>query len=457
MRSNHSKILFLTTFFFVLSFVVSGQASLPFTYDGGNPGSSITGLSQSGLGTDYASSPKMKFDTSADFIVLNFKGVPGALSFKIKWNQSITATRFPGDFTLQESPDGISYTTVQLYNSTNGTVLANGITITESITSLMSTSRYVKWIYSSRTNGNICIGAINLTAGINPALSVSSTSLSGFTYLIGHGPSLEQSFSVGGTALTNDIIVTPSAGFEISRGSGVNFIAANPVTLVQSGGTVNNTAIYARLKQGLAAGSYNENILINSVGANQVALPCSGTVTPNPTITLTDITDPTLSTVQGISVSQNLNVSGINLSNDMGLAITGVDAGLFTLSQYSGALISGSVPNTIVAITYTPVASGTNTATLTISSAGAMPVTRTLYGNASIATDIMTPENSFTVYVDNGNVLFKAKAGETVEIYNSIGQKLIQKLAVDELNTIAVNAHGVLLVKVGSRVAKVIM
>jgi len=294
MRSNILKKGLIALLLFMICIYGRGQATLPFTYDSGRPGVTITGLTQSGLGTDYTTSPMMKFDTVGDYLILNFTGVPGVLSFKIKWNQGTTATRFPGDFTLQESSNGITYSTVQLYNTTTGTALANASTVTESIATLLTTSRYVKWIYSSKTNGNIGIGAINLTSGINPSLSVSTSALTGFSYLIGHGPSVEQSFTVGGSALTNDIIVTPSAGYEISTGTGVSFSAVNPVALTQITGAVGNTTIYTRLKQGLAAGSYTENIIISTVGTNSVSLACSGSVTPNPTLTMTDVTDLTL-------------------------------------------------------------------------------------------------------------------------------------------------------------------
>lgn len=56
-----------------------------------------------------------------------------------------------------------------------------------------------------------------------------------------------------------------------------------------------------------------------------------------------------------------------------------------------------------------------------------------------------------------GKVLFEAAAGESVEIYNTIGQKLVSTTAVDGLNEVPVNAAGVLVVKVSNRVSKVIL
>jgi len=452
------KLLFLITVLFVSSSYSLGQAVLPFTYDNGNPGTSVSGLTQSGLDSDYATSPKMKFDTALDYLILNFSGVPGTLSFKIQWNQGLSApARFPGDFIVQESPDGITYTTVQLFNSTNGTALTNAVPVTAVFTNLLPASRFLKWIYSSKTNGNIGIGALSLTAGNNPVINISTNSLAGFTYLTGHGPSTEQSFTVNGSSFYDQLIITPPADYELSLGTGSSFVAANPVTLVQTNGIVAGTTVYARLKQGLSVGKYTENITLSSVAAVPVQIVCDGKVTPDPTITLTDITDPTLNTVQGIPVTQTINVSGVNLGVNLNMALSGADAGLFSLSQYSVNQTAGTVSNTIVTITYSPVSLGSSKAELLVTSTGAMPVTRTLFGNSTITTGLNTPVTPFVVSVENGNVIFTAIAGETVEIYNAIGQKQIQKPTVDGMNTIPLADHGIFVVKIGNRVAKVIL
>jgi len=68
------KPVFLITLFLVGSIHLWSQAILPFAYDSGNPGTSVTGLSQSGLGTDYSASPKLKFDNEQDYLILNFSG-----------------------------------------------------------------------------------------------------------------------------------------------------------------------------------------------------------------------------------------------------------------------------------------------------------------------------------------------------------------------------------------------
>jgi len=457
-RSLLFKYQLLITLFLFSSFNSWSQATLPFAYDSGNPGISVNGLTQSGLGSDYPTSPKMKFDNTQDFLILNFSGVPGALSFKIEWNQGTSApSRFSGNFLLQESIDGITYTTVQLYNATNGTPLKNTVTVTETFTHLLPATRFLKWIYATKTNGNIGIGAVSLSTGINPVLNVSANELNGFNYLIGNGPSPEQSFTVGGSSLYDNIIITPPVNYEISKGTGNSFVATNPVTLVPTNGVIVGTVVYSRLKQGLSVGNYLGNITLMSANSNLVPVACNGNVTPLPTIVVTDITDPTLNTIQGTPVTQTINVSGANLNVNLSLELSGVDAGLFSLSQYSVTQNSGTASNTIVTITYSPLSIGSNTATLIMSSAGAMPVTRTLYGNSSVLTETNLLKSFSGIHVENRNVVFMANADETVEIYNTIGQKLLKRQTVDGVNNISINFHGVLLVRIGQRVSKVIL
>ena len=114
----------------------------------------------------------------------------------------------------------------------------------------------------------------------SPTITLSPSTLSGFSYLVGSGPSTEQSFTAEGSNLTDDITITPPSDYEISTGTGGSFVATNPITLAQSGGTVNSTTIYVRLKSGLGAGSYNnEDITATSTNATDQTVTCSGDVT----------------------------------------------------------------------------------------------------------------------------------------------------------------------------------
>ncbi len=113
----------------------------------------------------------------------------------------------------------------------------------------------------------------------DPTIILSESSFSGFSYIVGNGPSAEQSFTVQGTNLTADISIIPPSNYEISTGSGGSFSETNPITLTQSSGSVTETTIYVRLKSELSEGTYdNEDIICSSAGANNKTVTCNGGV-----------------------------------------------------------------------------------------------------------------------------------------------------------------------------------
>ncbi len=64
---------------------------------------------------------------------------------------------------------------------------------------------------------------------------------------------------------------------------------------------------------------------------------------------------------------------------------------------------------------------------------------------------------TLAVNASNGKVMFNATAGERIEIFNAVGQRIVNTLATDGSNSIAIESSGVLIVKVGDRIAKVIL
>lgn len=130
---------------------VADFATLSFEFDGGKADIENTaGLTQSGLGGDYGSSPKLKFDNTDDYLILKFNERPGVLTFDIKGNSFSGGT-----FTVQTSEDGEEYTDVATYSTL-------GDTETKTISNLGENVRYIKWIYTNKSNGNVALGNINL-------------------------------------------------------------------------------------------------------------------------------------------------------------------------------------------------------------------------------------------------------------------------------------------------------
>ena len=130
-------------------------ATLPFAFNGNKATIETTaGMTQNGLGSDYSASTapnsQLKFDGTGDWVVIRFDSEPEKLSYDIK-NNSFSG----GKFSVQESADGETYTDVAVHT-----------TITDLQSEeyeLNSASRYVKFIYTTKSSGNVGLGNISIT------------------------------------------------------------------------------------------------------------------------------------------------------------------------------------------------------------------------------------------------------------------------------------------------------
>jgi|GEM_PF-3287223 len=118
---------------------------------------------------------------------------------------------------------------------------------------------------------------INIFSG--PALTVIPTTLSGFSYIEGHGPSAAQTFTVSGTNLTSsrdNITITGSENFEISLDD-TNYSSLLEIPFLA--GELDETDIYVRLVSGLETGLYvDELINVSGGGAESVTVTVNGEV-----------------------------------------------------------------------------------------------------------------------------------------------------------------------------------
>ncbi len=118
----------------------------------------------------------------------------------------------------------------------------------------------------------------------------------------------------------------------------------------------------------------------------------------------------------------------------------------FTVTDGTSKAITGLTPSTTYY--YTVVAKNANVDSEVSNEISVVTSFGTSTGNPSTLTNI---------YAHNDKIHFTATAGEKVEVYNAVGQKIISTLATDGQNELPVNAKGVMIVKVGSRLAKVIL
>ena len=137
---------------------VADYATLPFSFDGGRADIENTdGLTQEGLDSDYGSSPKLKFNGTGDYVILKINARPGKLTFDILGNSFSGST-----FKVQTSEDGINYTDLNAYTTLTSTAQS------EEFNNLGENVRYIKWIYTEKSSGNVALGNIRLLAYATP-------------------------------------------------------------------------------------------------------------------------------------------------------------------------------------------------------------------------------------------------------------------------------------------------
>ena len=153
---------------------VADYATLPFEFDDGKADIEDTpGLTQTGLDTDYGSSPKLKFNTTGDELVLKFNERPGKLTFNVKGNPGGNPSVWAGTFKVQTSEDGITFTDLASYDELEST------TSTEEFNEIGASVRFIKWIYAEKASGNVALGNIVLNKyeipKVDPELSFETT------------------------------------------------------------------------------------------------------------------------------------------------------------------------------------------------------------------------------------------------------------------------------------------
>jgi len=270
-----------------------------------------------------------------------------------------------------------------------------------------------------------------LSSTTTPTITTPSpTSLSSFACLLGNA-SPSQTFTVGGSDLTADLVVTAPTNFEV-RESGVGSFASS-VAFTPASGTVSSKTIEVRIASTAPAGSVSGNVVCSSTGASSQNVAVSGNVTSvTPTIIVTEVSVPAMTAIVGNVDSETINISGTNLTGNIVVTIDGTNGSMFSVVTNPSPLTSAGGTATI---TYTPTAQGTHTATLHVNSTGATEVTRTLNGTATIDNPVATVATAITSVGFNAN--WNQVAGATayelvVEKVVSGGSSAISDLIISE-------------------------
>lgn len=151
----------------------------------------------------------------------------------------------------------------------------------------------------------------------SPMVGVESN-FSTFTYAYNAGPSASQSFTISGSNLGADLVVTAPANYEVCKTADGTYTST--ISYTPSDGAVANTTAYIRLAAGLNVGTYNyeaaSGLQVTSTGAKTRTAALNGSVTKaDCAITFTDFNavdhyEATLEYGSRVTVSYNYTYNG---------------------------------------------------------------------------------------------------------------------------------------------------
>lgn len=181
--------------------------------------------------------------------------------------------------------DGTDPTANTVYGGSGEQVVYNGTGTSVAVTGLTASTTYYFRAYEYNGSGSTTkylttTGTNNpnsqlTNSATSPIVTIAGT-INAFANTVMNTTSGEQSYTVLGANLTDNVVITPPAGFEISKTSGFGFVA-NPSTLTFTSAEVASAQnVYVRFAP-TAVQAYSGNITHTSTGATQVDKAVSGT------------------------------------------------------------------------------------------------------------------------------------------------------------------------------------
>lgn len=316
------RVIYTSILVLLVSFTGLAQAVLP-TGWGFTTTTLPTGWTESGTGFYTASGttpPTMKFDNTGDFLTINFASNPGNLTYFLAGN-SFTG----GTFTVEESEFGTVWTTLHTHTAPPAGTYTLFTDVPQSAT------RYIRFIYTNKSAGNIGLDDVNIAAGAaTPAQEINvkqgaTTIISGGTYTMTSAVSTmtPTTFTVENLGTTNTLNISSAT---ISGTNAADFSVASSPSTVAALGTGNlvvnftpaaagtRTAVLTIASNDADEASYVVNL--NGIGGSFATEP-----TAQPTnLSLTNVKTYRLSGAFTASSS----ASGYLVLRKKGSAITGV-------------------------------------------------------------------------------------------------------------------------------------
>ena len=194
---------------------------------------------------------------------------------------SVSGSNLTNDITVSVSSNfeislasGSGFASTVTVSQTAGT--AEATTIYVRLSSGLSPETY-DGVVTASSNGatDSTLSISGIVSPENPEFTV-TTNLDDFNYLASTGgPSPEDSFSVEGLFLQDDISITATVNYEVSLTTATGFGSSVTITPNQSG-TVASTDVFVRLAGSLSAGNYSGDITITSTGVADEIITVNG-------------------------------------------------------------------------------------------------------------------------------------------------------------------------------------
>ncbi|MFM2204087.1 MAG: hypothetical protein RLZZ605_1051, partial [Bacteroidota bacterium] len=304
----------------------------------------------------------------------------------IQYRTSVNPTTFTS---ISYSPEYQQNTTSLTSGTTGQQIVSYSITLPSACNNQANVQ--IRWILRTVSGGigsRASFAIDNVSAAAIPVVSSSVANIANtdLNYTEGAGPSTPYNFTVSGSYLTaNEIVSVPSnSNFELSTTSGGSY--TNSISLSPMSGSVTNLTVYVRLKSGLAAGNYSENITIASTGATSQTVALSGIVNPNSPAILSSLSTATFANtaIGSSSASQSATISGSNLQSAISIsAPSGFQISTDGTTWSSSASFSptNNSVSSLLYIRYTPTVNGSNySGNITLTATGASAVNISVSG-----------------------------------------------------------------------------
>ncbi len=275
-----------------------------------------------------------------------------SISYYIKPSGASTAT-------LQKSVNGGAYTTVGTQSISSGAYLMMTFPIND-------TSSNIRLRIINTTSNNHDVDQVSIsTKATIPGMTVSAESLPWFGLIQAGSTSASASFTISGINLSQNLNVTPPAGFLVSKD---NTTFAATLALTPVSGTVATTTVYVQFAPATASGLAKGDIMLESTGASSQVVSVSGTAigtepTAQSAIAISNVTGNTMSiSFTGGNGKNRLLIAKANSAVDWtpadGIRYSGINSDFSVASDQGNgnvAVFAGSASN----VTITGLAVGT--------------------------------------------------------------------------------------------------